>query len=100
LRVNPLDAFTRSGRDALDVRAAPAQPARRAGAGARDLPPGEAAVLTLIAKHTDGVSRRQLSALTDYKRSSRETYLRRLTAAAMIETPGPSTPPSLAIALS
>lgn len=43
-----------------------------------DLPKGERAILTAIAQHDDGVSREQLTVLTGYKRSSRDTYLQKL----------------------
>lgn len=52
------------------------------------LPKGERAVLTAIAQHPDGVDREQLTVLTGYKRSSRDTYLRRLSANGLIETHG------------
>jgi len=42
------------------------------------LPLGERRVLTAIAQHRDGVTREQLTVLTGYKRSSRDTYLQRL----------------------
>jgi hypothetical protein len=55
---------------------------RRADSSA--LPAGEHRVLTAIAQHGDaGVTREQLSVLTGYKRSSRDTYLQRLTAAGL-----------------
>lgn len=42
---------------------------------------GEIAVLTAIAQHGDaGVTREQLTVLTGYKRSSRDTYVQRLVA--------------------
>jgi hypothetical protein len=46
-----------------------------------ELPKGERVILTAIAQHTEeGVSREQLTVLTGYKRSSRDTYLQRLAA--------------------
>lgn len=42
---------------------------------------GERAILIAIAQHREGVTREQLSVLTGYKRSSRDTYLQRLRAA-------------------
>lgn len=39
---------------------------------------GERIVLTAVAQHQDGVTKNQLSILTGYKRSSRDTYLQRL----------------------
>lgn len=49
---------------------------------------GERAVLTAVAQHDDGVDREQLSVLTGYKRSSRDTYLQRLQANGMVEIAG------------
>jgi hypothetical protein len=49
---------------------------------------GELAVLTAIAQHLTGVTREQLSVLTGYKRSSRDTYLQKLGAAGMLEQHG------------
>ena len=44
-----------------------------------DLPKGERAILTAAAQYPDaGVTREQLSVLTGYKRSSRDTYIQRL----------------------
>lgn len=45
---------------------------------------GERALLVAIAQHSDGVVRDQLSVLTGYKRSSRDTYLQRLRARNLI----------------
>jgi hypothetical protein len=42
------------------------------------LPKGEALVLTAIAQHRHGVSREQLTVLTGYRRSTRDTYVQRL----------------------
>jgi hypothetical protein len=42
------------------------------------LPKGERAILTAIAQHGEGVTKEQLTVLTGYKRSSRDTYLQRL----------------------
>jgi hypothetical protein len=41
-------------------------------------PRGERRLLIAIAEHPDGVTRKQLTVLTGYKRSSRDTYLQRL----------------------
>lgn len=49
---------------------------------------GERAILTAIAQHPDGVSREQLSVLTGYKRSSRDTYLQKLFAAELVSQSG------------
>jgi hypothetical protein len=45
---------------------------------------GERRILTAIAQHPDGVTREQLTVLTGYKRSSRDTYLQRLRAQALV----------------
>jgi len=63
--------------------------ATHAEAGRRDdhpspLPRGEHAILTAVAQHPDGVTREQLTVLTGYKRSSRDTYLQRLGAAGLV----------------
>jgi hypothetical protein len=42
------------------------------------LPKGERVVLTAVAQHVEGVTREQLTVLTGYKRSSRDSYLQRL----------------------
>lgn len=41
---------------------------------------GERVILAAVAQHPDGVTRGQLTVLTGYKRSSRDTYLQRLQA--------------------
>lgn len=53
------------------------------------LPRGERAVLTAIAQHDDGCDREQLTVLTGYKRSSRDSYLQRLREKGLI-APGAS----------
>lgn len=61
------------------------RPAKVSTAGATKLGAGERAILTAIAQHADGgVTREQLTVLTGYKRSSRDTYLQRLFAAVLI----------------
>jgi hypothetical protein len=49
---------------------------------------GELKILTAIAQHGDGVTREQLTVLTGYKASSRNTYLQRLRQAGLIEEVG------------
>lgn len=50
---------------------------------------GLVAVLTAIAQHgAEGVTREQLTVLTGYKRSSRDTYLQRLRAAGLVDAGG------------
>lgn len=52
------------------------------------LGPGERAVLTACAQHDRGCTREQLTILTGYKKSSRNTYIQRLSAAGFVETDG------------
>jgi DNA-binding IclR family transcriptional regulator len=52
------------------------------------LPKGEAACLAAIAQHPEGADREQLTVLTGYKRSSRDTYLQRLREKGMIQPGG------------
>jgi hypothetical protein len=54
------------------------------GSDSGDLGKGPRIVLTAIAQHTAGVSREQLTVLTGYKRSSRDTYLQLLRQRALI----------------
>jgi hypothetical protein len=55
----------------------------------QDLVRGELAILTAIAQHgDDGVTREQLTVLTGYKRSSRDTYLQRLMSASLVGRDG------------
>ena len=49
---------------------------------------GELKVLTAIAQHQEGVTREQITVLTGYKRSSRDTYLHRLRSVETIELRG------------
>lgn len=58
------------------------------GAGDASLGKGERIVLTTIAQYPDGADREQLTVLTGYKRSSRDTYIQRLQAAGLIEVRG------------
>lgn len=65
------------------------KPARAAAAGDHRLTPGELKILTAIAQHQEyGTTSEQLSVLTTYKRSSRDTYLQKLRAAGLIVTHG------------
>lgn len=57
---------------------------RKAIAADSSIPAGERAVLTAIAQNAGGVTREQLTVLTGYKRSSRDTYLQRLGARGFI----------------
>jgi hypothetical protein len=45
---------------------------------------GERRILIAVAQHSEGVTRQQLTVLTGYKRSSRDTYLQRLRSAGFI----------------
>jgi uncharacterized protein len=56
--------------------------------GDASLPKGERVVLTAIAQHDEGVDKEQLTVLTGYKRSARDTYLQRLRAKGLIEASG------------
>jgi hypothetical protein len=51
---------------------------------------GEKTMLTAIAQYPDGALRDQLTVLTGYKRSSRDTYIQRLAAAGFVEVQGDS----------
>ncbi len=62
----------------------PAPTPRGDGAG-EPLGKGERAILIAVAQHPDGVTREQLTVLTGYKRSSRDTYLQRLGANGYVE---------------
>lgn len=62
--------------------------ARASSNGDGKLGKGEATILTAIAQHRAGVDREQLTVLTGYKRSSRDTYLQRLSAGGYIDTGG------------
>lgn len=53
-----------------------------------DLPKGEAAVLTAACQYPEGVDRQQISILTGYKRSSRDTYIQRLREKGLVDTRG------------
>jgi hypothetical protein len=65
----------------------PRSPRRSTGPG-EDLPKGERAVLTAVAQHNGGVTREQLTVLTGYKRSSRDTYVQRLRERGHVDTTG------------
>lgn len=62
-----------------------AEPVRN---GNGSLPVGEAAILTACAQHRAGCTREQLSILTGYKRSSRDTYVQRLVGKGFLSTSG------------
>lgn len=56
--------------------------------GHHSLSKGELAILTVAAQYPDGATREQLTVLTGYKRSSRDTYLQRLRASGLIAQVG------------
>lgn len=51
-----------------------------------NLSKGEKAILTIIAMYANGVTRSQITVMTSYKRSSRDTYLQRLSAKGYVNT--------------
>jgi hypothetical protein len=55
------------------------------------LPKGELAVLRAVAHYPEGCSRKQLTVLTGYKRSTRDTYLQRLSEKGLVQVAGTST---------
>jgi hypothetical protein len=61
---------------------------RPAAGSGESLPRGERAILTAAAQHPDGVTREQLTVLTGYKRSSRDTYVQRLRERGHLEARG------------
>jgi hypothetical protein len=63
------------------------------------LGPGERKILTVCADYPEGATREQITVLTGYKRSSRDTYLQRLQSKGYVETGGvriPATPAGVA----
>lgn len=73
---------------------APRAPAARRhlegnGQAAGELGKGEIVILTAVAQHVDeGVTREQLTVLTGYKRSTRDTYLQRLSMGGLVQPAG------------
>lgn len=83
----------RSGRNITRGSHAPAfstAPAARnePGDAAEALPKGWRCCLIAIAQHSKGVTKTQLTVLTGYKRSSRDTYLQRLRERSYVDTSG------------
>lgn len=75
--------------DAVPVPAPRAREPRLAPVGSKtSLPAGELKILTAVAQHPRGVTREQLSILTAYKRSSRDTYLQKLRAKGLVSIEG------------
>lgn len=64
------------------------QRVHRGGSDGEGLGAGERSVLTAIAQHSEGVGRDQLTVLTGYKRSSRDTYIQRLASRRLIDVGG------------
>jgi hypothetical protein len=56
--------------------------------GDPSLPEGERKILTVCAQYPDGAERDQLTVLTGYKRSSRDTYVQRLRSRGFVEQRG------------
>jgi hypothetical protein len=82
----PAPAPSRRERSAPAHKGAPQTGALQTnGAG---LGKGERTVLIAIAQHSDGVTLQQLTVLTGYKRSSRNTYLQRLRASGYVDQRG------------
>jgi len=71
---------------------APAVAARReiprGSPAATNLGKGEARILTAVAQYPEGATREQLTILTGYRRSSRDTYLQRLRSGGLVEDRG------------
>jgi hypothetical protein len=75
---NPLEkhrAPEPPAREAARYRQPPVQSTDRTGSS---IGKGERVILTAVAQYPDGASREQLTILTGYRRSSRDTYLQRL----------------------
>lgn len=68
-----------------DIAFAPPATPRAESSGDQSMPKGERAILIGAAMHRDGITREHLTVLTGYKRSSRDTYIQRLTARGHIE---------------
>ncbi len=66
-------------------------PARLVSDGDVSLGKGERIILTAVAQYPDGATREQLTVLTGYARSSRDTYLQRLSQAGFIHQNGGGT---------
>ena len=69
------------------VRAVPSRPRAPSPAPPfeNDLGRGERRILAAIAQHPEGCTRTQITVLTGYRRSSRDTYLQRLLSAGLVE---------------
>jgi len=65
--------------------------AQRNDCAAGDMGKGERIVLAAVAQYPDGAARDQLTVLTGYKRSSRDTYLQRLLSRGLVQINADST---------
>lgn len=75
----PLPAPARQARRPSIPSIPPAAPMAQASSpGDSTLPVGERATLTAVAQRADGATRVELSVVTGYKKSSRDTYIKRL----------------------
>jgi hypothetical protein len=72
----------------INRAAAPAKKSRPATDANSNLPRGEKSILTVAAMYPDGASKEQMTVLTGYKRSSRDTYIQRLRERGLIEESG------------
>lgn len=72
----PRAVLTRTRAPETSIAAARTSSSAASGDGA--LPKGERLCLNAIAQHRNGVTRQQLTVITGYKRSTRDTYLQRL----------------------
>lgn len=88
---SPLAPDATNGRpfgDRHTSRTAMRSPTPSAAGEASDLPKGEAKILARLIQFPDGLRREQLTVMTGYKRSSRDTYLQRLRERGLVETAG------------
>lgn len=84
----PAPVWTRpSPRAVMPVRSSPPAVRSEVQSGGA-LAVGERKVLTAAAQYPEGVTREQLTILTGYKRSSRDTYLQRLSARGLVQVDG------------
>lgn len=84
--IHPQKSVLPETRKALETVAKTAI-AKSNGAG-EELPKGEAAVLQACIQYPDGLRREQLTVLTAYKRSSRDSYIQRLRERGFVEADG------------
>jgi hypothetical protein len=70
------------------VKRQPVRPSPGTTRPAGALGKGETVILSAIVQYPAGVTREQLTVLTGYKRSSRDTYVQRLRSAGLVTTAG------------